>query len=151
MGADIHIFVEEIVNTEAVNLDRYYFGRDEELIRVGSYEGRSSILFDILQKDVPQRGFPKTYSKVFREEWESYKHCRYGVNHISFHTLYNYWAKEQKKTFKKLNSVDEFNKSIALFPLVNGIYKSIVDLDSIYWSYKTDRWKDLSIIYFFDR
>ena len=151
MGADIHIFVEEIVNTEVVNLDRYYFGRSEELIRVGSYEGRSSILFDILQKDVPQRGFPKLYSKVFIEEWEEYKSCRYGVNHISFYTLYNYWTKEQKKTFKKLNSVDEFNKSIALFPLVNGIYKSIVDLDSIYWSYKTDKWKDLNIIYFFDR
>ena len=165
MGADIHVFTEIKLpdDPNLVNIDYFRFtkeGDTEGYNRLEAYEGRYSVLFDVLRHKIPQNGYPKNPSKIFKKEWESwYGHGVYGLNHISLQDLYKFWRKSMNDVY--INSFCyedmEFTEALALYPFLNDLVNHYV---SFYYHQFGSHFNinlnkkdgnNVYVIYFFDR
>ena len=160
MGVDIHVFTEirdMEDNSNFINIDTFQY-TEEGYYKNNAYEGRYSVLFDILQNFIPKKGSPENPSEVFKKEWEDYKGCGYGLNHIYFDELYDIWKREWEKDILYYPFVfTEFNVGYTLFPFVSELYKHLLSYkehtEGSWLSNKRiqQSWKNYRIIYFFDR
>lgn len=165
MGADIHVFTEIMLpnESELTNIDYFmYFkeGDAEGYSKLDAYEGRNSILFDVLQHKVPQNGYPKNPSKIFKEEWKSWKGCGgYGLNHITLQDLYYLWKESIKEVYASpFDFYDiEFSEARALYPFLNDLINHYISFKhhQVGSRFKTDfnrgEGDNVYVIYFFDR
>lgn len=165
MGADIHVFTEIKLpdDPNLINIDYFRFtkeGDTEGYNRLEAYEGRYSVLFDVLLHKVPQNGHPKKASKVFKKEWESWEgHGGYGLNYITLQDLYQFWKRSIRKVYTgSFDPYDlEFLESRALYPFLNDLINHYISFKyhQVGSHFKTDFNKgegdNVYIIYFFDR